>query len=154
VSPTRLAECSGDGHESTAEAPFPELPLMGDKVDVVTAVIPQTLGPLAMRTREVRFDQVDAHRQEIPHRDIRPWPNPPRPFRIGRITPLGNEMGIGRFPPRGFLTLGVLSLAATAVFIVRAISIDATGERIISAIVFGAMGVLWLVAYRSIGGPK
>jgi len=63
-------------------------------------------------------------------------------------------MGIGRFPPRGFLTLGVLSLAATAVFIVRAISIDATGERIISAIVFGAMGVLWLVAYRSIGGPK
>jgi len=47
-----------------------------------------------------------------------------------------------------------LSLAATAVFIVRAISIDATGERIISAIVFGAMGVLWLVAYRSIGGPK
>jgi hypothetical protein len=53
------------------------------------------------------------------------------------------------FPSAGFLILGVLSLAASVVFIVRAAGVEATAERIWSAVVFGAMGVFWLAVYRS-----
>lgn len=53
------------------------------------------------------------------------------------------------FPPIGFLVLGVLSLVAAALFVFRAISVEATTERIWSAIVFGGFGVFWLVAYWS-----
>jgi hypothetical protein len=54
-----------------------------------------------------------------------------------------------QFPPAGFLILGVLSLAASILFIVRAAGVEATAERIWSALVFGAMGILWLAAYWS-----
>ena len=53
------------------------------------------------------------------------------------------------FPPIGFLVLGVLSLVAAALFVFRAVSVEATTERIWSAIVFGGFGVFWLVAYWS-----
>ena len=53
------------------------------------------------------------------------------------------------FPRSGFLLLGVLSLAAAVVFIVRMVMVEATGERIASAIIFGVMGMLWLIAHRS-----
>jgi hypothetical protein len=53
------------------------------------------------------------------------------------------------FPSAGFLILGVLSLAASVVFIVRAAGVEATAERIWSAVVFGAMGVFWLAVYWS-----
>ncbi len=51
------------------------------------------------------------------------------------------------FPPAGFLILGVLSLAASVVFIARAAGVEATAERIWSAVAFGAMGIFWLAAY-------
>jgi hypothetical protein len=53
------------------------------------------------------------------------------------------------FPPIGFLILGVLSLTAAAVLAVRAITVEATGERIWSAVLFGGMGMFWLAAYRA-----
>ncbi len=53
------------------------------------------------------------------------------------------------FPRSGFLMLGILSLGASLIFVVRVLSVEATTERIISAVVFGAMGLLWLWAYRS-----
>ncbi len=53
------------------------------------------------------------------------------------------------FPTTGFLTLGVLSLLAALVFVARAIGVELTAERIWSAIVFGAIGVFWLVAFWS-----
>lgn len=51
------------------------------------------------------------------------------------------------FPPPGFLILGILSLAASVVFIARAAGVEATAERIWSAVAFGAMGIFWLAAY-------
>ncbi len=54
-----------------------------------------------------------------------------------------------RFPPIGFLILGVLSLAASIVFVVRAAVVDATSERVSSAVLFAGFGVLWLAAYWS-----
>jgi len=51
------------------------------------------------------------------------------------------------FPSTGFLVLGVLSIAACLIFVVRAASIEATAERVWSAVAFGAMGVLMLGAY-------
>ena len=53
------------------------------------------------------------------------------------------------FPPIGFLILGVLSLAASALFVIRAVSVEATTERVWSAILFGGFGVFWLAAYWS-----
>ena len=53
------------------------------------------------------------------------------------------------FPSAGFLILGVSSVAASMLFIVRAAGVEATAERIWSAIVFGTMGVFWLAAYWS-----
>jgi hypothetical protein len=53
------------------------------------------------------------------------------------------------FPPAGFLILGVLSLGASVLFIVRAAGVEATAERIWSAVVFGALGIFWLAAYWS-----
>ena len=53
------------------------------------------------------------------------------------------------FPSVGFLILGVLSVAASLLFIVRAAGVEATAERIWSAVVFGAMGVFWLAVYWS-----
>lgn len=53
------------------------------------------------------------------------------------------------FPPTGFLALGVLSLIAAILFVVRAIGVEATAERIWSAIVLGGFSVFWLVAYAS-----
>jgi hypothetical protein len=52
-----------------------------------------------------------------------------------------------RFPPTGFLVLGVLSIAASALFLLRAAGIEATTERVLSAGVFGVMGVLFLASY-------
>jgi hypothetical protein len=52
-----------------------------------------------------------------------------------------------QFPRGGFLLLGVLSLAAAVLFVVRASIVEATGERIASAVAFGLVGVLWLAAY-------
>lgn len=53
------------------------------------------------------------------------------------------------FPPVGFFILGVLSLAAATLFLVRAATVAGTAERIWSAIVFAGFGVFWLVAYWS-----
>ncbi len=53
------------------------------------------------------------------------------------------------FPSAGFLILGVLSLAASTLFIVRAASVEATAERIWSALAFGTIGIFWLAAYWS-----
>jgi hypothetical protein len=47
------------------------------------------------------------------------------------------------------LLLGVLSLAASALFVARAVSVEATTERVWSAILFGGFGVFWLAAYWS-----
>ena len=57
------------------------------------------------------------------------------------------------FPPLGFLILGVLSIAASTLFVVRAAVVDGTVERILSAVVFGGFGVLWLTAYWSTRRP-
>ena len=53
------------------------------------------------------------------------------------------------FPSVGFLILGVLSLGTSVLFIVRAAGVEATAERIWSAVVFGTMGILFLAAYWS-----
>ena len=53
------------------------------------------------------------------------------------------------FPPSGFLWLGILSLVASAVFVIRAAAVDATAERIWSAALYLVIGGLWLLAYRS-----
>jgi uncharacterized membrane protein HdeD (DUF308 family) len=53
------------------------------------------------------------------------------------------------FPPVAFLVLGVLSLIAAAIFAFRSATIEATAERVWSAIVFGGFGVFWLAAYAS-----
>lgn len=53
------------------------------------------------------------------------------------------------FPPTGFLILGILSFAASIVFVARAVAVEATAERIWSAVVFGAFGFFWLAAYWS-----
>ena len=53
------------------------------------------------------------------------------------------------FPPTGFLILGILSIAASIVFLVRAVAVEATAERIWSAVIFGTFGVFWLAAYWS-----
>ncbi len=52
-----------------------------------------------------------------------------------------------KFPPTGFLVLGVLSVAASVLFVVRAAGVEATTERVWSAIAFGVMGVVFLAAY-------
>ncbi len=54
-----------------------------------------------------------------------------------------------KFPRTGFLVLGVLSIAACLIFVVRAVGVEATAERAWSAVAFGAMGILWLLAYWS-----
>jgi len=54
-----------------------------------------------------------------------------------------------KFPASGFLLLGILSILASVVFIVRAAGVEATTERIWSALAFAAMGILWLVVYWS-----
>jgi len=53
------------------------------------------------------------------------------------------------FPPAAFMVLGVLSLIAAAIFAFRAATIEATAERIWSAILFGGMGIVMVVAYVS-----
>ncbi|MEA2000718.1 MAG: hypothetical protein U9N84_02335 [Actinomycetota bacterium] len=53
------------------------------------------------------------------------------------------------FPPVGFLILGVLSLGAAALFLIRAAIVEGTAERIWSAVVFAGLGVFWVVAYWS-----
>lgn len=53
------------------------------------------------------------------------------------------------FPRAAFLVLGVLSLAAAAIFVTRAIVVEDTVERIVSAILFGGFGLLWLYAFWS-----
>lgn len=57
------------------------------------------------------------------------------------------------FPPLGFLILGVLSVVASIIFVVRAAVVDGTLERILSAVVFGGFGVFWLTAYWSTRRP-
>jgi hypothetical protein len=58
-------------------------------------------------------------------------------------------MSRSEFPSAGFLILGVLSFVASILFIVRAAGVEATAERIWSALAFGAIGIFWLVAYWS-----
>ena len=53
------------------------------------------------------------------------------------------------FPPIGFLILGILSLTASILFVVRAAVVDGTAERVWSAVLFGALGLFWLAAYWS-----
>lgn len=53
------------------------------------------------------------------------------------------------FPPSGFLVLGVLSLAAVAVFLARIVTVEATAERVWSAALFGLIGIFDLWAYRA-----
>lgn len=53
------------------------------------------------------------------------------------------------FPPTGFALLGVLSLAAAAVFVGRAVAVAATAERMWSAAAFAMIGAFWLIAYWS-----
>jgi hypothetical protein len=53
------------------------------------------------------------------------------------------------FPRNGFLLLGLLSVAAAIAFIGRAWAVDPTMERIVSAVLFGGFGVLWIIAYWS-----
>jgi hypothetical protein len=52
-----------------------------------------------------------------------------------------------KFPSAGFLMLGVLSVAASILFLIRAAGVEATAERIWSAVAFGVMGVFMLFAY-------
>jgi hypothetical protein len=47
------------------------------------------------------------------------------------------------------MVLGVLSLIAAVVFAFRAATIEATAERIWSAILFGGMGIVMVGAYMS-----
>lgn len=58
-------------------------------------------------------------------------------------------MSTPQFPAVGFLVLGILSIAASVIFVVRAAGCEATAERIWSATAFGAMGIFWLLAYWS-----
>lgn len=58
-------------------------------------------------------------------------------------------MATREFPRTGFLVLGVLSIAACLIFVVRAMGVEATAERVWSAAGFGALGILWLWAYWS-----
>jgi len=53
------------------------------------------------------------------------------------------------FPPVAFMVLGVLSLIAAAIFAFRAATIEATAERVWSAILFGGMGIVMVGAYVS-----
>ncbi len=53
------------------------------------------------------------------------------------------------FPPVAFMVLGVLSLIAAAIFAFRAATIEATAERIWSAVLFGGMGIVMVFAYVS-----
>jgi hypothetical protein len=41
----------------------------------------------------------------------------------------------------------VLTIAACVVFVVRAVAVEATAERLWSAILFGGLGVMWFIAY-------
>ena len=52
------------------------------------------------------------------------------------------------FPPTGFLILGVLSLASAIIYLVRAIAVEATAERMWSAALFAVVGVFWIWAFR------
>lgn len=52
-----------------------------------------------------------------------------------------------KFPSSGFLVLGVLSITASVLFLVRAAGVEATTERIWSAVAFGVMGVFMLSVY-------
>ena len=52
-----------------------------------------------------------------------------------------------KFPRAGFLVLGVLSIAASILFLLRAAGVEATTEWIWSAIAFGVMGVFMLSVY-------
>ncbi len=58
-------------------------------------------------------------------------------------------MSVHKFPPAGFLTLGVLSIAASVLFVIRAVVVEATPDRIWSAVLFGVIGVVFLAAYRA-----
>ena len=53
------------------------------------------------------------------------------------------------FPPTGLLILGILSIVASIVIVVRSVAVEATAERIWSAVAFGAFGFFWLAAYWS-----
>jgi hypothetical protein len=56
-------------------------------------------------------------------------------------------MAAHKFPPAGFLVLGGLSVAASILFLIRDASVEATSERIWSAVAFGVVGVFLLAAY-------
>ena len=53
------------------------------------------------------------------------------------------------FPPIGFLVLGLLSIGASIIFLVRSAAVEATPARLWSAAVFGVLGIFWLAAYSS-----
>jgi hypothetical protein len=49
------------------------------------------------------------------------------------------------FPWWGYLLLGLGAFAAAAIFVIRASTVEPTVERLVSAAVFAALGVFWLV---------
>lgn len=56
-----------------------------------------------------------------------------------------------RMPPAQlFLALWLGSWTAAVLFVARAVAVDMTVERVISALVFAALGFLWLYMWRSL----
>ena len=51
------------------------------------------------------------------------------------------------FPQIGFLLLGIASLVAAVVFVVRAAAVEATAVRLWSAFLYALFGGLWILAY-------
>jgi 1,4-dihydroxy-2-naphthoate octaprenyltransferase len=58
------------------------------------------------------------------------------------------------FPTAGFALLGILSLAAAAIFVGRAVAVAATAERMWSAAILALLGTFWLIAYWSARNPR
>lgn len=50
-----------------------------------------------------------------------------------------------RFPWQGYVLLALGALAAAGVFLSRAVLVDPTAERIVSAVAFAVIGGFWLV---------
>ncbi len=92
------------GDEPTLQPPLPELPLVDDRMDLVTAVRLQALGPLAVASGEVRFEQVDAHSAGIAHGvTFDPGKQPREPATMGRASHRRTrlERPTGGLPTRG-----------------------------------------------------
>lgn len=58
------------------------------------------------------------------------------------------------FPWWGYVVLRVGALGATGIFLGRALAVDATVERLVSAAVFALLGLFWLVLARQARRPE